>query len=161
MGLMSDKEGGGYELGPWSFEGHGILLEHVRMLHDRPPPRIKDSTVWAIFKNNTSVAVAVEFVPRIRPRVSELFFLAPHDTQAIQVEEGRATASRLKGSDNLRLDEQKIGEQIATGDIRLRSLPHDWEYSPELSKERTAYYQVVDHRIEPVAASEGRRWKVR
>src|SRR2546430_8308935 len=45
-GVVSDKKRDGYELIPWAFEGHGICMEDIRILRDRPQPRIKDDTVW-------------------------------------------------------------------------------------------------------------------
>ena len=154
--------------GVYSFEtsnewgsGPGILLERVRVLHDRPSPRIKDSTVWAIFKNDTSLPLEIENVPRVRPGVTGGFWLGSHEANEAQVSEGRADAFRLKGPSSLPLDKRKRGERIAIGEITFRSLRRGWQYSPELSPERTLYFRIVDNRIEEVAASEGRRWKVR
>jgi hypothetical protein len=161
-GIVSDKERDGYGGGPivsgWRA---GICLEHVRELHDRPPPRIKDSTVWGVFKNNTSLSLALDLVPRVRPGVESMFFLAPHETQAVEVDPGRADALKLEGPSNVRLDEQKQGKRVATGEITFHLLPRGWEYSRELSAERTLYFRVVGDRIEEVPASEGKRWKVR
>jgi hypothetical protein len=105
--------------------------------------------------------LAIELVPRIVPDVGGLFFLGPHEAQETQIPEGRANALRLKGPSDLPLHKQKMGERIATGEIRFRSLGHGWEYSPELSTERTLYYQIIDHRVELVPASQGRHWKIR
>jgi hypothetical protein len=158
-GIMSDKEGGGFELGPTRMTNPGILLEHVRELHDRPTPRIKDPSVWAVFKNNTSVPLAIEHTAW--SSVGELFFLGPHETQETGIWKGKATASRLDGPSNLPLHEQKIGKTVAKGEITLRSLRRGWQYSRELSPERTLYFRIVGDRIEEVSASEGRRWKIR
>src|SRR5438552_1601925 len=158
-GIMSDKEGGGYELGPTRTTNPGILLQRVRLLRDRPPPRIKDDSVWAVFKNSTSIPLAVEHVAV--PKVGGLFFIGPHETEKTQVWKGHVTASLLNGPSNLPLHEQKIGKLVVRGEITLRGLRPGYEYSRELSQERTLYFRIDAHGIEAVPASEGRRWKVR
>jgi hypothetical protein len=114
-GVLSDKKRDGYELIPRDFAGHGICMEDIRILRDRPQLRIKDDTVWVVFKNNTSVALEVDHVAA--PKVGEVSFLGPHETEKTQISEGRASAFRLKGPANLPLHKQQAGERIATGDI--------------------------------------------
>lgn len=158
-GVVSDTNRDGYEWIPWDFAGHGICMEDVRLLHDRPSPRIKDISVWAVFKNDTSIPLAIEHAAW--PSVGEVFFVGPRETQETGVWKGKATASRLIGPSNLPLHEQKVGKPVAKGEITLRSLRRGWQYSRELSPERTLYFKIVGNRIEEVPSSEGRRWKVR
>ena len=158
-GVVSDKKRDGYEHIPWDFDGHGICMEDVRELRDRPPPRIKDPSVWGIFKNATSAPLEID-CPAWES-AGGVFFLGPHETQETSVWKGRAEAFRLKGPQNLSLDKRQRGEQVASGEITLRSLRSVWEYSRELSQERTLYFKIIGNRIEEVPASEGRRWKVR
>ena len=95
------------------------------------------------------------------PKVGGLFFIGPHETEKTQVWKGHVTASLLNGPSNLPLHEQKIGKLVVRGEITLRGLRPGYEYSRELSQERTLYFRIDAHGIEAVPASEGRHWKVR
>jgi hypothetical protein len=153
-GVMSAQPRRGWD------PGSGVLLTHVELLRNRPPPRIKDTTVMGIFRNSTREPLAIEVVPRSEP-AAVIFFLAPQDVTETDVWEGRVVASQLNGPTSLPLHKREMGKQAAIGEITFHSLPHGYEYSPETSEERRLYYKIVDHRIQPVAVSEGRRWKVR
>ena len=138
--------------------GTGILLKRVKLLRDRPAPRIADLTVLGVFQNAAAEPFAIELLSRSEG--GETFFLAPHEADKTVIWEGQLVVSRLDGPDNLRLDLRKIGKPIARGDITFRHLPPGYEYSPEWSEKRTLYFRIFPNRIESVPASEARGWKL-
>lgn len=153
-GLISSKPSRGWD------PGTGILLERLELLHDRVSPRIADTTVMGVFKNSTAEPLAIQLVPKSEEGIGTLFFLKPDGVDETEISEGRAVGLELKGPKNLSLHKQKIGKSIATGEITFSGLPADYQYSPELSEERRLYFKIFGNRIEPVAASQGRDWKV-
>jgi hypothetical protein len=153
-GVMSSKEGGGYD------SGVGVLLEHVDLLRDRPPPRIPDSTVLGVFKNSTAEPLSIQLVPNSEQGIGTIFFLKPGDADETDVSEGRVVASQLKGSKNVPLHKREIGKPVASGEITFRSLPSNYEYSDEPSDKRRLYFKIADHEIKRVDVSEGRSWKL-
>jgi hypothetical protein len=156
-GIMNDKEGGGYELGPTRTTNPGILLQRVRLLRDRPPPRIKDDTVCGIFKNSTPEPLSIEVIPKSEGGV--IFFLRPGDVDETEIWKGRAVASQLKGPKNVPLHKREIGNPVASGEITFRGLASNFEYSDEPSEKRRLYFKIADHQIKRVDGSEGRAWK--
>lgn len=157
-GVMTDKRREGYELDTSSFEGHGICLEKIRVLRDRPQPRIKDDTVLGVFKNSTSEGLSIENIPKSEGGV--LFYMKPGDVQETEVSEGRVVALHAKGPKDVRMyGEREKDERVAIGEISFRGLPSDYKYSDESSDKRRLYFKVADHQIKRVAASEGRSWK--
>ncbi|HST30989.1 MAG TPA: hypothetical protein VLK27_09155 [Chthoniobacterales bacterium] len=156
-GVVSDEKRDGYELDTSSFEGHGICLEKIRVLRDRPQLRIKDDTVFGIFKNSMAEPLRVEVVPKSEGGV--IFFLKPGDVDETEIYEGRAVASQLEGPRNVSPYKQKVGQPVAAGEITFRSLPSDYEYSDESSEKRRLYFKIIDHQIKRVDVSEGRTWK--
>lgn len=138
--------------------GTGVLLKHVQILRDRPPPRIKDATVLGVFQNATAEPLAIQLLSRSEG--GETFFLAPHEADKPLIWEGQLVASRLDGPDNLSLNLRKKGKPIARGDITFRHLAPGYEYSPEWSEKRTLYFRIFRNQIESVPASEARSWKL-
>jgi hypothetical protein len=136
----------------------GVLLEHVELLRDRPPPRIPDRTVLGVFRNNTAQPLAIELISR-SAEGGTIFFLKPGDVDEIEIWEGRAVVSALKGPKNLSLDKREIGKSIATGEITFSDLSADYQYSSESSDKRRLYFRIFGNRIERVSASGGKDWK--
>jgi hypothetical protein len=150
-GVMSSKEAGGYD------PGAGVLLEHVELLRDRPPPRIADSTVLGVFKNATAKPLSIELIARSEG--GEIFFLGPQEVSETDIWEGRAVASELKGPEGVPLHKREVGKPVACAEITFRNLPRDYQYSPEESDKRKLYFRISTHRIELVPASEAKHWR--
>ena len=152
-GVMSSRPRPGWD------PGTGLLLDHVEPLHDRPSPRIADTTVLGVFKNSMAEPLAIEVIPRSEPG-GVIFFLRPGDLNETDIWEGRVIASQLRGPSNVSLHNREIGKPIASGEITFSGLRTDYEYSPEWSAERRLYFRILDNRIEQVPASEAKDWKV-
>jgi hypothetical protein len=151
-GVMSSKPRRGWD------PGNGVLLKRIQLLRDRPAPRIKDWTVLGVFQNATAEPLTIQVSSRSEGGV--IFFLGPHEVNKTIIWEGRVVASRLLGPDNVPLDRQKIGKPIASGTISFRTLPPDYQYSPEWSEKRTMYFRIANHRIESIPNSAGRNWMI-
>jgi len=132
-GVMSSKPRRGWD------PGNGVLLKRIQLLRDRPAPRIKDWTVLGVFQNATAEPLTIQVSSRSEGGV--IFFLGPHEV-------------------NKTIIWEKIGKPIASGTISFRTLPPDYQYSPEWSEKRTMYFRIANHRIESIPNSAGRNWMI-
>lgn len=150
-GVMSWVPRRGYD------PGMGILLEHVQMVLDRPPPHIKNPYVLGVFCNATNQPVTI----RLQSGWHTQFWLGPHEADKIEIFEGGVVASQLIGPANQPLDQRRECRLVAKGALKFRHLlALDYEYSPEWSDKRTFYYKIAGGDIKRVPAIEGKKWKI-
>lgn len=129
-----------------------LTLERAELLRDRPPPRIKDPTIYGVFQNATAYGLRVDLYGRS-------FWVEPKGVTELDIHEGPATAFTLKEEPNVPVRDREEDKPIARGEIKFRNLAPDYEYSPAHSDKRTFYYGIKDGKIEQVSADEGKAWK--
>jgi hypothetical protein len=140
--------------------GTGLLLTRAEILRDRPPPQIKDATVFAILQNATNEPVEVELRTPSGATYEE-FWLGPREADINSIHEGEAVIKSLKGPQNKPLDQREPDKTLVTGKIQFRDLlSADYEYSPQRSEKRRFYYRITQGRIERVPSSEAKNWKI-
>jgi hypothetical protein len=146
-------------------KGHGrgsspceLLLKRVAILRDRPPPRIKEDSVFGVFHNSTSTNIHVELSSGRNITYAELW-IGPKESSEVAIHEGAILAIEMARKRGVSTWEESSGIEVARGKIEFPKLNPDYVYSAADSDQRTLYYKISRGKIDLVAALEGRRWK--
>ena len=130
--------------------GAGLLLEKVSIIPNRSPPRIKDSTLFLIFRNQTEQRVEIEI---ITPSEDQRFEIKPHMIdETITLEEGHDLLVKAWRS------RRGPRRDVMICRIPFAQLPDDYEYSPAWSHKRKVYLEIRDDRIQLVPTAEAESW---